>query len=107
MTDIGETAFLLASRSGHTHAVVELLKHDQVDVSRPDLYSNSALMSASSEGRSDIVIKLLKDDILNVNLSNNIGDTAFLLACRTGRKHIIAIFEARQARCESSESIWC
>jgi ankyrin repeat protein len=42
--------------------VVELLKHDKVDVNLQDKYGNTAFTFASENGQLDVVVELLKHD---------------------------------------------
>jgi ankyrin repeat protein len=40
----GRTALILATQNGHTDTVVELLKHDKVDVNIQDIHGDTAFL---------------------------------------------------------------
>jgi ankyrin repeat protein len=65
--------------------VIELLKHDKVDVNFQDISGDTAFLMASENGHTDIVVELLKHDKVDVNLQNNHGWTALMRASGYGQ----------------------
>jgi ankyrin repeat protein len=69
----------VGEQNGHTDVVVELLKHDKVDVNLQDNDGEQPLCWASRYGQTDVVVELLKHDKVDVNLQDKNGWTAFML----------------------------
>jgi ankyrin repeat protein len=59
-----------ASERGHVAIVVELLKHDDLDLDVRNVDGWSALTFASFEGHVSVVNELLKEEKLDVNLQD-------------------------------------
>jgi serine/threonine-protein phosphatase 6 regulatory ankyrin repeat subunit B len=84
-----KTALTISSQNGHTDIVIELLKHDEVDV---NLYAfdETALRLASRNGHTDIVVQLLQHNDLDVNLQvRNFHQTALWWASHYGHTNIV------------------
>jgi ankyrin repeat protein len=73
------TALMRASRTGQIDSVVELLKHDKIDVNHQNHGGMTALMWAIKGGQIQIVVEFLKHDKVDVNLRDRFGETAFFL----------------------------
>ena len=85
----GYTPLMWASKYGHTDIVVELLKHNKVNVNHQNKNGNTALMWASRIGRINIVVQLLQHDKVDVNHRNEYdGQTVLMLAQQTGTHNI-------------------
>ena len=83
------TALHAASRKGYIGMVVELLKHDNLDVNFQNFCGQTALLIASSKGHTDIVVELLKDKRVDVNREDCFGCTALTCASEYGHAEIV------------------
>ena len=72
----GTSALLLACENDHRVIVMELLKHDQLDVNLRHDDEETALICACRCGNKEIVVELLKHDDVDVNLQDKYGHTA-------------------------------
>ncbi|KAI2513049.1 hypothetical protein MHU86_1340 [Fragilaria crotonensis] len=70
----------MASYEGHWDVVLELLKHENVDVNATGICGYTALMWATLGGRMDVVSELLQHDKLDINARNMAGSTALDIA---------------------------
>jgi hypothetical protein len=79
-----------SSRGGYIYRrkdiVVELLKHDNLDVNLQNTHCDTALTRASFDGYSWIVFDLLKHGKVDVNLQNRDDDTALRIASQFGHR---------------------
>ena len=89
--DASATALMRASDRGQKAIVVELLKHDNLNLNLRDKDGWTALMFAIWEGHTEIVVELMKHETLDLNLQDEDGDTALMLAASAGRVDNVAV----------------
>jgi hypothetical protein len=91
-SDDGQTALMVASRSGYTEIVELLLAKDGIDVDMKDEDGYTALIWASEGGHAEIVAKLLKKKAKK-NVKTNMGQTALYWAENNGHTNIVNLLK--------------
>ncbi len=86
--NVGDTALLLAAKSGHKKVIELLLKYPGIDVNAKNTSGETALISAVRSGSKEIVEFLLKQPGVDVNTKSNTGVTALTTAIRFGFREI-------------------
>ena len=74
-----------------TQIIVELLKHENLDLNARDEYGKTALIVASEYGELRVVDILLKDDRVDVNANDDAGNTTLISANYQGRQEVVRI----------------
>ena len=85
----GVTSLIMAVCEGHVELVIELLKHNDVDVNVKVEGGKTALGLACIMGRSDVIRELLKHKKLDVNARDNRGETALHLATIGDKANVV------------------
>ncbi len=87
--DSGQTAFMLAARSGHLGIVEILLEHSDIDVNQQDANGSTALSLAAAKPLGFIVKQLLlkKRGIIDVNLVDHTGGRSALIRAAGVNEH--------------------
>jgi coenzyme F420-reducing hydrogenase delta subunit len=94
----GETALMLAAKSGRAELAGRLLKKG-ADVNAVSAAGDTALHLAAGSGHAD-VSSLLLDKGAQVNAVNTAGSTALILAAGSGRDDVVSLLLARGADAE-------
>ena len=86
----GRTPLILGAMEGgeSVKIIVELLKHENLDVNAIDEIGLTALIMACTFGKQEVVRILLKDDRVDVNAENKLGWTTFL-ASALGQQEVV------------------
>lgn len=92
-----ETALTKACRVGSPNSlqiIKLLLAHPNIDVNKPDIYGDTAIINATVWNKADSVTLLLMDGRadLKKKTGGGTGRTPFWIACREGRTKIIEAF---------------
>jgi ankyrin repeat protein len=85
----GETALMVACKSGSVEVVKELLKIDGIDIKVKSTYGETALMMACTSGSVEVVKELLKIDGIDITVKNKSHETALMLACKSGSVEVV------------------
>ena len=81
----GVVPLIKATRNGHHHQIVFLLRDEQTDVNEKGWYGQTALMEAAIRGNVEIARMLLDTEDIEVNIRNNNGYNALSYANGTIR----------------------
>lgn len=79
----------MATISGNRALVVELLKHDKLDVNLQDKHGCTALLMASMNGYTRTVVEFLRHNKVMMNLQATSGHTALSLASIHGHADVV------------------
>jgi len=105
VSDMGETALIIASSNGHEN-IVRLLLDRGADVNAVDSYHETALMVASrwTFQESYELVRLLLERGADVNMRSNIGETALMWAAIEGYENVVRLLLDRGADVNSVDN---
>lgn len=100
----GRTALYWAVRNNHGNTVVELLKHEEVDVNVKGALGNTVLMWACLWHHTEFVLELLKHPHVDVLAMNVAGSTALDIAHKLELVEIVKCLEKSMKKLYGSDA---